>query len=69
MQNIYKSETLGESLGTIGGFFGFIYGVFYILISGYEEYAYESAIFRRMYTENKKMQRSNNTGIHESLDV
>ena len=58
LQREFRSDTLIGNFGTLGGFFGVMYGLIQLVIGGFEEFAYESSLRRRLYTQNKKPPRS-----------
>ena len=49
-----RSDTLVGNFSAIGGFFGFMYGAIYLVIGGFQDFAYETKLYRQLYTQNKK---------------
>ena len=54
LKTLVSSSTLVGNFSVIGGFFGFMYGVIYLIIGGFQEFAYENKLYRHLYTQNKK---------------
>ena len=50
LQREFRSDTLIGNFGTLGGFFGVMYGIIELVIGGFEDFAYESSLRRRLYT-------------------
>ena len=66
LETDFRADTIIDNFSAIGGFFGFIYGLIYLVIGSYEEFAYESAIRRRIYTQNKKKTHQRGSMVYEN---
>ena len=54
LKTVVSSGTLIGNFSVIGGLFGFMYGVIYLAIGGFQEFAYENKLYRHLYTQSKK---------------
>ena len=50
LKTVVRSGTLVGNFSVIGGFFGFMYGIIYLIIGGFQDFAYENKLYRQLYT-------------------